>query len=500
MPLGLRCLSEKGEGTHSDTHDVRRQSRSAITNIDRSPPTNENVCCSLTDDSSKIKSTAKRQALSVSPDALTELLVSADQGPRKLHPALQRLKDRNLASMLSAMKVRLSVDDTYCGALTSKGTSCRRPTPARNKDTIVSSLQVLHPMDQCSKELDSALEDLVCLVHCHLHDCGPPSESRVGIWIEAFPEGANADTSPVVVARKIRKTLGRTSTICVGLTKAGLRCRSRIGGQKVQNCGSSIAELLKPDDHWDRAICELFLSVLEANRYCRTHMSQQSTQNVQRWLESISLLHEVAPSGNTASLGDNSSIFVHPGHAALTLARTRSGLQAKVDLMLQIRKLSSTTYRTNMLPWTSDTLVEFWPLEPDTTHLDIISRAGSERNKEYFNPTIHDVMVAPPDSDDQKTGYIYAYEVEGSPGLVKIGYTSRSIDVRHKEWAEDCNRQPTLLYPVKLDKLERVPNARRIESLCHAELDKYRLRIYCQGCLKQHIEWFAVAAEKSQTS
>ncbi|KAK0861866.1 hypothetical protein LTR12_016832 [Friedmanniomyces endolithicus] len=103
----------------------------------------------------------------------------------------------------------------------------------------------------------------------------------------------------------------------------------------------------------------------------------------------------------------------------------------------------------------------------------------------------------PLDSDDQEAGYVYAYEVEGSPGLVKIGYTSRSIDVRHKEWAEDCNRKPTLLYPVKLDKLERVPNARRIESLCHAELDKYRLRIYCQGCLKQHIEWFAVAAEKA---
>jgi len=150
-----------------------------------------------------------------------------------------------------------------------------------------------------------------------------------------------------------------------------------------------------------------------------------------------------------------------------------------------------------MLPWPSDTLVEFWPLEPDTTPLDIISRAGSERNEEHFNPTIHDVMVAPLDSGDQKTGYIYAYEVEGSPGLVKIGYTSRSIEVRHKEWTDDCNRKTTLLYPVKPDESGCVPNARRIEALCHAELDDYRLRIYCHGCMKQHTEWFDVAAEKA---
>lgn len=140
-------------------------------------------------------------------------------------------------------------------------------------------------MTQCSKELDSTLEDLVRLVHCRSHDYGPSSESRVSIWIEAFPEGANAETSPVVVARKVRKTLGPTSTICAGLTKAGARCRSHTGGQKVQNCGRSIVELVRVDDYCDRALCELFLSVLEANRYCWRHVSQQSMHNVHEWLE-----------------------------------------------------------------------------------------------------------------------------------------------------------------------------------------------------------------------
>ncbi|KAK0927687.1 hypothetical protein LTR29_017577 [Friedmanniomyces endolithicus] len=411
-------------------------------------------------------STTNRQAPSVLPDASMEPLVSADQGPPKLHPALQRLKDRNHASRLSAMKARLSIDDKYCGALT-------------------------------SKELDSTLEGLVWLLHCQFHDHGPPSESRVGIWIEGFPEGANADTSPVVVARKVRKTLGRTSTVCAGFTKAGLYCQSRLGGQKVQNCERIIAQLVKPDDYMNRAVCELFLSVLEANRYCRWHVSQHSMDNVHRWLEGLSLIHEVAQPGYTAFSGNKSSLFVHPGHAALTLARTRSGLQAKVNGMLETGELFSTKYNSNKLPWPSDTLIEFWPPAPDITPLVIISRAGSEMNEEQFNPTIRGITVAPLDPDDQKPGYVYAYEIQGSPGLVKIGYTSRSIEVRHKEWTADCNRETTLLYPVKPAESEFVPNARRVEALCHAELGKYKLRIYCHSCMKQHTEWFDVAAERA---
>jgi hypothetical protein len=40
----------------------------------------------------------------------------------------------------------------------------------------------------------------------------------------------------------------------------------------------------------------------------------------------------------------------------------------------------------------------------------------------------------------------------------------------------------------------RVPHARRVEALCHAELDHRRIRIYCTACMKQHIEWFEVLA------
>jgi hypothetical protein len=93
-------------------------------------------------------------------------------------------------------------------------------------------------------------------------------------------------------------------------------------------------------------------------------------------------------------------------------------------------------------------------------------------------------------ADDQKNGYLYIYEVEGNKGFVKIGYTTRSIRKRHEEWGFDCNRKSNPLFPIPSIKPALVPNARRVEKLCHAELKHRQAIIYCQGCLKTHEEWF----------
>jgi hypothetical protein len=42
-----------------------------------------------------------------------------------------------------------------------------------------------------------------------------------------------------------------------------------------------------------------------------------------------------------------------------------------------------------------------------------------------------------------------------------------------------------------------VPNARRVEALCHAELQYQNIRIDCSGCLMQHVEWFEVSTEEA---
>ena len=104
-------------------------------------------------------------------------------------------------------------------------------------------------------------------------------------------------------------------------------------------------------------------------------------------------------------------------------------------------------------------------------------------------------MMEPLDSTDQKKGYVYLYEVQGNKGFVKIGYTSRSTETRHREWSFDCNRDSKSLYPIPSASATFIPNASRVEALCHAELYHRKIRIYCHGCLKQHVEWFEISPE-----
>ncbi|KAK5698445.1 hypothetical protein LTR17_023649 [Elasticomyces elasticus] len=116
-------------------------------------------------------------------------------------------------------------------------------------------------------------------------------------------------------------------------------------------------------------------------------------------------------------------------------------------------------------------------------------------------------------ADDVHDGYVYAYGVEGNDGFIKIGYTRRPIVEQLHEWSFHCNRRTKLLYPsnAAIDPggtpsdasvaelgtpTTLVPHARRLDALCHAELDHRRIRIYCNGCLKLHIEWFDVSAEE----
>jgi hypothetical protein len=52
-----------------------------------------------------------------------------------------------------------------------------------------------------------------------------------------------------------------------------------------------------------------------------------------------------------------------------------------------------------------------------------------------------------------------------------------------------------VLFPVPLESAKMVPNAWRVEQLCHAELVDCRVHIDCSGCLCEHKEWFKISAE-----
>ena len=92
-------------------------------------------------------------------------------------------------------------------------------------------------------------------------------------------------------------------------------------------------------------------------------------------------------------------------------------------------------------------------------------------------------------------GRIYMYWVQGSFGLVKIGFTTRTVDKRLKEWRSQCKRTPHSIN-LSRDYRDTLPLVRRLEYLIHTELRDKRVREpVCSGCRKPHKEWFVVSNE-----
>ncbi|KAM3548405.1 hypothetical protein MY1884_009192 [Beauveria asiatica] len=92
-------------------------------------------------------------------------------------------------------------------------------------------------------------------------------------------------------------------------------------------------------------------------------------------------------------------------------------------------------------------------------------------------------------------GFVYLYQVSGNDNLVKIGFTTGQVSTRLESWRRDCHREVTQLYPALDAICKAVPHAHRVERLVHAELMEHRVRVYCEPCEKQHIEWFKVSAK-----
>lgn len=99
---------------------------------------------------------------------------------------------------------------------------------------------------------------------------------------------------------------------------------------------------------------------------------------------------------------------------------------------------------------------------------------------------------------DFKMGSVYIYNRTSSPGHVKIGWTSKSVEDRLEEWSK-CGYTP-----VELFRVAEVPYAQRVETLTHHELIKeWRRERPCKGCLERkgervcHQEWFEVSPERA---
>jgi len=311
-----------------------------------------------------------------------------------------------------------------------------------------------------SPDFESAVHKLIKLVHCYQHKVGQSKERRLEAWNLAFSlDGADGSVPEVSVEWLIRNALKPLSAECI--TQG---CRERIGGQKVQNCERTVQELIKQEVYHDNAKLGFLLKVLEWNKTCTTHYSSTQFTRVAPWKESVI---EVLP----------------------------------LPIPLGDRALASNAGPTNSLD--ADPAL-YWSKAYDSSPFNILKHANHNVNPK----PIRDLLSKPLAACDLHAGHIYAYKVEGNKDYVKIGYTTRPVKERHDEWSFDCNRQTLPLYSSPAQATTNIsstkeaaaapavliPHARRVEALCHAELNHRRITMYCGACLKPHIEWFEVSA------
>ncbi|KAH9218274.1 T5orf172 domain-containing protein [Leptodontidium sp. 2 PMI_412] len=96
---------------------------------------------------------------------------------------------------------------------------------------------------------------------------------------------------------------------------------------------------------------------------------------------------------------------------------------------------------------------------------------------------------------DFRDGSLYIFDRSSSPGHVKIGWTSRTVQDRLDEWSK-CGYTPNLLFSV-----QEVPNAHRAETLTHHELVmEWRREGICKAahCRKSHEEWFEISHKSAE--
>jgi hypothetical protein len=367
-------------------------------------------------------------------------------------------------------------------------------------------------LTRASLDFEFAVLELIMLVHCHQHDAGRPKEHRLETWRLAFPPGSTeGNVREVPVERLIRKALEPLSAKCIAHGNGGA-CEGRIGGWKVQNCERTIQELIKQEIYSDDAKLEFLLKVLEWNRTCNIHQSSEQFTWVVAWKRNIMAVLPLPIPRSDQTVVSNAPNEPQPSSRAQPDPRiVKTSLTGKraVPITQAIAQVSPNPQAPpcpTISPGVDPAL--YWPKAYDLSRFNILPHANEDTSPKHSHKLIRAEISRLLDARDLRNGYVYSYEVEGNEGYVKIGYTTRTLKQRHDDWSFDCNRQTKPLYPspaqvaTAISNAEGaaaapavlIPHARRVEALCHAELDHRRIRIYCNACLKQHIEWFEVSA------
>lgn len=387
----------------------------------------------------------------------------------------------------SILKNLFGINDWRCGGLTLERTPCNRYIAKNLRKGIDNHIDTIVVLHSSSPQFQLGLEKLVELVHCYQHSRGYVKQMRLDKWMEVLPSGPNPASHSSSIERKIELCFGRISNQCTGTTTENRRCKNPIGGQKAQNCTKTIEKISKAEVYSNETSLDYFLRLLATNRLCHIHTQQDSSEELKLWRERIEDVLERA--GLVPDPLKQGSTTDEP-QRQVSSTEPPANISTKQKDILSPTVLDKIQTPLPISVSSIENLITYWPDQYDTTAFDIVKRSDSPNDHKASYNGVRKLMMKQLSAKDQKNGYLYVYEVEENKGFVKIGYTTRSIRERHEEWDFDCNRKSNLLFPIPAIKVALVPNAHRVEKLCHAELKHRQTIIYCHSCFKTHEEWF----------
>lgn len=399
----------------------------------------------------------------------------------------EELADAEERLVLETWKTALSLDEEICGAInkySKNNERCVNKVASKKAAGIDKLIEMLRRPNESPWQIEKHLDNLAKLVHCHRHDHLPIRQTRIDEWLAALPGSPRSPT----LERELRNSLGPAPSNCTSLTKKGKPCGKKVKRENQYFCEKTIGKMVQmamapPED--DDTLDDL-VAVLRYHMLCHVHHKHTPIYQ-DKWTSAITKFQVACQQEMTRREGENAK------------AHTQASNTGKGKTVVN---KGGGTYAFTAPPSTPNSRKvrkhprDYWQEGFDTSPFDILGKNDTVEEDMTPNQLIRTVAEGLLNTDPEKSenevncGYVYLYKVPGNEGFVKIGFTTREGDDRHEEWKKDCNREPTVIFQAT----KVVPHAHRVERLVHAELMEHRVRIYCERCRKQHIEWFEVSA------
>lgn len=384
---------------------------------------------------------------------------------------------------LGVWKEALSLSGMQCGATKINEETCKLKISKKKIKDMEDIIKLAWLPNISSLETETHLDALAKLVHCRHHDHNPLRQARVSKWMALLPGGPR---SPSLQSR-LRNILGAAPTMCTSTTE-GRPCLTPVDEKRLY-CKKTMKKMIEmamnPSDDDDSLA--VLVKVLQYHMLCADHSKVQPYKHRDDWTRRINKFRAACQNEIKTKLAERETSQtevlkkVKPITGEAALASPPSSPRRMVD----------------------DDPATYWDTGFETSRFDILGTGDMGPEDKSAMDEIHELVRTLLNTDPDPTenevynGFVYIYQVPGNDHLVKIGFTTRTIALRHDEWKKDCHREPVVLYPAAGTAAGAVPHAHRLERLVHAELREKQTRVYCERCDKPHREWFAVKADEA---